>query len=206
MNNLLPKKAQRQLTRRTFLVSTGSVVLINSILLGCGSPPSQKNTVLTSPDFTTSTPEAVSPLLFTYRGHTAEVYIVSWSPDSTKLASAGRDQTVRVWAARNGSNSYTYKGHSDRITALDWSHHGDRIVSGSRDSTVQVWIAQTGKHLTTYNGHAAEVLSAAWSPDDNRIVSAGVDTTAQIWDPQTGKPLIRYTGHSDPLNCHKLVT
>jgi WD40 repeat protein len=144
--------AQTQISRRTLLIRAGGAVWISSILLSCGASPS-----------TTST--AVPPdqnLLFTYKGHFAEVYIVAWAPDSKRLASAGNDQTVQVWDARNGSDPYTYKGHSDRITALDWSHHGDRIVSGSRDGTAQVWNTQTGKLLYTYTGHAAEVLTATW--------------------------------------------
>src|ERR1700693_4260066 len=130
--------AQTQISRRTLLIRAGGAVWISSILLGCGTPASNgagTTTLSASPSAPPSpTPTAVPPdpnLLFTYKGHSAEVYIVAWAPDSTRLASAGRDQTVQVWDARNGSNPYTYKGHSDRITALDWSHHGDRLVSGS---------------------------------------------------------------------------
>jgi WD40 repeat protein len=37
--------------------------------------------------------------LFVYRGHTAGVNDVAWSPDSTRIASASADNTVKVWQA-----------------------------------------------------------------------------------------------------------
>jgi len=36
---------------------------------------------------------------YTYRGHTAAVTTVTWSPDSNYIASAGWDHSVQVWHA-----------------------------------------------------------------------------------------------------------
>ena len=38
-------------------------------------------------------------LLHTCAGHTDWVYMAVWSPDGARLASASRDQTVRIWKA-----------------------------------------------------------------------------------------------------------
>jgi WD40 repeat protein len=37
--------------------------------------------------------------MFTYRGHFSSVYTIAWSPDGTRIASAGNDGTVQVWQA-----------------------------------------------------------------------------------------------------------
>src|SRR5690348_1832096 len=114
--------AQAPISRRTLLIRAGGAVWISSILLSCGAPASN-GTGTTPPSASPSAPRVPTPtavpadphLLFTYQGHSAEVYIVAWSPDSTRLASAGRDQTVQVWDSRTGSRPFIYKGHSDRI-------------------------------------------------------------------------------------------
>src|SRR5262249_51809311 len=57
----------------------------------------------------------------TYRGHSAEVRSVMWSPDGRQIASASADKTVQVWSASDGSKHFTYKGHSSTVNAIAWS-------------------------------------------------------------------------------------
>jgi len=37
--------------------------------------------------------------VFIYRGHTAGVNDVAWSPDGKKIASVSADMTVKIWQA-----------------------------------------------------------------------------------------------------------
>jgi len=36
--------------------------------------------------------------IFTYRGHTSDVFTVAWSPDGTRIASSSYDDTVQIWS------------------------------------------------------------------------------------------------------------
>ncbi|HEU4783235.1 MAG TPA: WD40 repeat domain-containing protein, partial [Ktedonobacterales bacterium] len=49
----------------------------------------------------TKAPSSGSPLLV-YKGHSASVNGLAWSPDGTKIASASSDKTVMIWNAATG--------------------------------------------------------------------------------------------------------
>ncbi len=131
-----------------------------------------------------------------YRGHTAQVEAIAWSPDSRFIASGSYDQTVQIWDAVSGIPYSTYRGHHDKLRYVAYSLDGALIASSSDDQTVQIWEAATGKHLLTYKGHTGAVHRVAWSPDGKQIVSASADQTVQIWEAATGKRLLTYKKHT----------
>jgi eukaryotic-like serine/threonine-protein kinase len=77
--------------------------------------------------------------VYTYRGHTAEVWALAWSPDSTRIASASSDGTVQVWDAMSGQHGFIYRGHRGPVQTVAWSPDGTKIASGGTDQTVQAW-------------------------------------------------------------------
>src|SRR6266446_747188 len=173
---------EQRMSRRTILRRLAGLTLaggsITSFVTSCGlhlnpSPASQ-----------TSTSSSLRTALYTYRGHSAGVMEVAWSPDGTRLASASNDGTAQVWGAANGGHVYTYRGHADAVWGVAWSPDGTRIVSGSGnidngrgDTTAQVWDAANGGHILIYRGHSGPIWTVAWSPDGTRIASGSADKT-----------------------------
>ena len=133
-------------------------------------------------------------------GHTSGVNSVGWSPDSTRIVSAGDDETVRVWDVGTGRELARLDGHTNGVNSVGWSPDSTRIVSAGNDKTVRVWDVGTGRELARLDGHTNRVNSVGWSPDSTRIVSAGADETVRVWDVGTGRELARLDGHTDGVN------
>ncbi len=155
------------------------------------APAQQPPTPAPTPD-----PIPDGTLFVTYRGHTNAVFSVAWSPDGTRIASGGADNTAQIWQATNGGTLVTYTGHTAHVNYVAWSPNSARVVSSSDDKTIQVWSAATGNTLFTCTGHSAGVHSAVFSPDGTRIASGSSDHTVKIWDAATGNLLLTYTGHA----------
>ena len=76
------------------------------------------------------------------KGHSEIVYAVAWSPDGSRIATAGRDQVIRIWDGETFEEVAQLRGHSSYVWALEWSPDGTFLVSSSGDGTVRVWSAQ----------------------------------------------------------------
>ena len=77
-------------------------------------------------------------------GHSEKVWSVALSPNGSKIASGGVDNTVRVWEAATGKRVLDgpLEGHNGTVWSVAWSPDGSKIASGSRDNTVRVWVRQ----------------------------------------------------------------
>src|SRR6478735_11226846 len=60
-----------------------------------------------------------SACLRTLEGHNDWVRSVAFSHDSTRLASASGDRTVKVWDANSGACLQTLEGHSSWVSSTD---------------------------------------------------------------------------------------
>lgn len=78
------------------------------------------------------------------RGHAGEVYGIAYSPDGTRIATAGRD-SLRLWDAATGEEIIELRGHRSFVWSVVFSPDGDRLISGSGDGTVRVWDARPKK-------------------------------------------------------------
>ncbi len=112
-------------------------------------------------------------------GHQEGVTSVAFSPDGQTLASASRDNTIRLWQSQ-GKFLRELRGHQGSVYRLEFSPDGQTLASASQDETIKVWNLQ-GEVIKTLSGHQGSVYSVTFSPDGRYLASAGRDRTARIW-------------------------
>ena len=67
------------------------------------------------------------------------IWAIALSPDGTKLATGGYDQTIKIWDAATGKEQKTIKAHLGTVTALSFSPDNQWLASGSTDGVVKIW-------------------------------------------------------------------
>ncbi|KAK3617365.1 hypothetical protein LTR56_025331 [Elasticomyces elasticus] len=137
-----------------------------------------------------------SACLQTLEGHSSRVSSVVFSGDSSRLASASHDLTVKTWDTSSGQCLQTLKGHSSSVESVVFSGNSSRLASASSDNTVKIWDASSGQCLRTLEGHSSVVSSVVFSADSSRLASASYDRTVKIWDASSGQCLRTLKGHS----------
>ncbi|KAH7153726.1 WD40-repeat-containing domain protein [Fusarium sp. MPI-SDFR-AT-0072] len=137
--------------------------------------------------------------LLTLEGHSNSVTSVVFSHDSTKVASASWDTTVRIWNSKTGNCERVLAGHSSWVNSVVFSHDSTIVASASNDKTVRIWDVKTGKCKRVLGGHGDRVKSVVFSHDSTMVASASTDETVRIWDAKTGKCEHVLWGHGHPV-------
>jgi WD40 repeat protein len=97
------------------------------------------------------------------RGHTDQVDAFAWSPDSRRLASTGRDGTVKVWDPGTGLALLTFRAESPTgaFHGVAFSPDGLWLAAGRDNGTVLIWDATDDRLTFPYPGL---VRSLPWVP------------------------------------------
>jgi WD40 repeat protein len=79
----------------------------------------------------------------TLDGHSGEIFTLVFSRDGRWLASAGADQTVRIWDPGTGNEVRTLTGASGEINGIDFSNDSRFIASANEDGSMILWNTET---------------------------------------------------------------
>ncbi|KAL9619027.1 MAG: hypothetical protein Q9160_006348 [Pyrenula sp. 1 TL-2023] len=141
-------------------------------------------------------PNKWSSCLQTLEGHSREVNSVVFSHDSTLLASASDDLTVRIWNSNSGACQAILEGHTNSVRSVAFSHNSKLLASASHDNTIQIWDVSSSVCQATFKGHSEAVTSVVFSYNSKLLASASEDFTIRIWDVTSGTCRAILYGHS----------
>jgi WD40 repeat protein len=126
--------------------------------------------------------------LFTLTGHggvgeemSQWVNGIAFSPDGSRLVTAGGDGTAKIWDAASGEELFTLSGHSAALETAIFSPDGTSLATGSWDATTKLWDVETGDELLTLAGHANGVIDADFSPDGRFLATSSGDRTVRFY-------------------------
>jgi WD40 repeat protein len=124
-------------------------------------------------------------------------WAITFSPDGTRLASTGDDQTARLWDPVTGALLATCRGHTSMVLGAAFRPDGARLVTTSADGTVRQWDAATGQEVEPpYYRHTGVVVAAVYSPDGRWVASAGTDRTVRVWQATGRQDVAVLHGHT----------
>ena len=114
------------------------------------------------------------------------VYGGSWSPDGTRIAYGGGDNSVRAVDAETGEELVFMAAHDDWVRDTIFSPDGKSIFSVSRDKTVKKTDFQTQRFVGNVTTHTPGVLQGgmirvARHPSREEILVGGADGKPKLF-------------------------
>ena len=118
---------------------------------------------------------------------------VAFSPNSTRLATADADGTVRLWNPATGQaiGPPLVAGPGGGLNGVAFSPNGTRLATAGVDGTVRLWNPATGQAIgpPLVAGPGGGLNGVAFSPNGTRLATAGADGTVRLWNPATGQAI-----------------
>ena len=114
--------------------------------------------------------------------------LASWSLKTKLLiASAGADDTVRLWDGRDGVAGHVLYGAAETVVGLAIHPKGSLAAGGDALGHLRVWHIVSGELDRQFQAHRHSIWDLDFDPAGNRLASAGGDGRVCIWDVRTWK-------------------
>lgn len=130
----------------------------------------------------------------TLRSHIKPILALDWSPNGYQVATAGEDNTIRIWDIRAAKCVYTVPAHNNLITQVKYWHGTDAFES---DGKYRDWsISNQGR------SDEMDMDQSSDKPDTSRrqlldgsfLISSSYDGTCKLWTDGDYKPIKALSG------------
>ncbi|KAG2367816.1 WD40-repeat-containing domain protein [Suillus spraguei] len=126
------------------------------------------------------------------------VYAVTYSPDSSRLATGGdTDDAVKIWDVKTGE-LFTTLHHERMVYSLAWTSDGQKLISGSL-GPIRIFDTATWQQIAILDGHSKWVNAISLA-QNNRLLASVSDDVACLWNLDTNLQV------GPPLQHDKILT
>ena len=161
-------------------------------LLACPTPADSEGTADVITVWHVETGEQIA----SFRGHTARVYALDFSPCGKYLAAGDvSGGTLREWDVTAGAQVRIFSYPEHRRITPTYSRSGSLLAAGGHQSTLTVWDVETDEKLNTfeYHGsiHVLHLLTEK-SPSGGRLKPALVfagEREIKVWDTENPRAI-----------------
>ena len=122
--------------------------------------------------------------------HAGPVLAATFSRDSTRLVTAGADDTLRQWDAKTGQEvGKSCQGMRGGVDTAALSPGGAFALTGNRDTNRASLTADGCVVIGDLVGHSGPITGAAFSPDGGLVATISTDNTTKLWSTRYGNDL-----------------
>jgi WD40 repeat protein len=130
-----------------------------------------------------------------FKDHTSQIRACWLSPDGATAATAGNDETVRVWDAKAGKGIRVIKPEFGSLNALEVTPDGKYLVTSGR--ATGVFDVQTGAKVAPIEPACGMLVLI---PDGKHVVTGQVDGNLFMYELQTGKRVKIFSGQRSVID------
>ncbi|MGW3207570.1 nSTAND1 domain-containing NTPase [Streptomyces sp. NPDC001135] len=136
-------------------------------------------------------------------GHTSDVVSISFAPQSTVLATASWDRTVRLWDVRNPHHPVRLAvlHQPSRLLAVAFGQ-GGRVLAAASERSVRLWDVANRRapiELSTLPDRPAAPTWVVFRPGGDILATGHTDGATRLWnvrDPRHPRLLATLPGHT----------
>lgn len=147
--------------------------------------------------------------------HADRINAMVYTPDGSKLVTASRDGTVRIWDLGNGRELLAYRNHPApqpddkgniddraifRVPAVAVSPDGTTVAS-TGTGEIHLWDMTTGKLKKKLIGHAPFLIKGLAFIGNQGLATGGDDKIVRIWNIESGKETIAFPAHTHRIEA-----
>lgn len=113
-------------------------------------------------------------------GHSqARVEALAFTPDGSRLVSAGQDATVCVWDLQSGKHVYRLEADDQGFASVAVTSDGRTAIAGCMDKTIRAWDLESGNAIFVSRTDQPVTHRLALSPQNDYLLTGGGDTTGK---------------------------
>ena len=106
-----------------------------------------------------------------------------WTMDSASILTGDGEGNLKMWSARDLSQTARQKAHEKTVNAVAVNSDGTRIATVGADGRLRIWTHSGKSFLETKSSQPGRSLvSVAWGRDSSIVITGGADRTIRYWN------------------------